>query len=130
MGHPTLLQLSIKRIINKSNLYKKVFLNLLLLTPLLKPKIRKQVSDVIRKSMTEKARLPGGVSYFLFLLLWYTADINQGRPRPTKTLTELEPVTLPMAVSAVSDYLAAVILAKVSGREVPMATKVMAVTAG
>ena len=84
----------------------------------------------MRKSMTEKARLPGGVMYFLFLLLWYTADINQGRPRPTKTLTELEPVTLPMAVSAFSDCLAAVILAKVSGRDVPMATKVMAVTAG
>ena len=34
-----------------------------------------------------------------------------------------------MAESAVSEVLAAVILAKVSGREVPMATRVMAVTA-
>lgn len=52
-----------------------------------------------------------------------------GIPRPTKTLTELEPVTLPMAESAYSDDFAAVILAKVSGSEVPMATRVIAVTA-
>lgn len=34
---------------------------------------------------------------------------------------------LPIAESAVSEFLAAVILAKVSGREVPRATRVMAV---
>ena len=45
-----------------------------------------------------------------------------------KTLTELDPVTLPIAESAYYDCLAAVILAKVSGNEVPIATKVMAVT--
>ena len=51
----------------------------------------------------------------------------QGRPRPTNTLTEFDPVTLPIAESAYSDDLAAVILAKVSGKEVPKATIVIAV---
>lgn len=54
----------------------------------------------------------------------------QGRPMPRNTLTELEPVTLPMAESASGELLAAVIEAKVSGREVPMATMVIPVTAG
>lgn len=57
-------------------------------------------------------------------------EINHGSPSPTNTLTELDPVTLPMAESANSNCLAAVILAKVSGREVPIATSVIAVTAG
>lgn len=55
--------------------------------------------------------------------------MTHGRPSPKKTFTQLEPVTLPTAESAYSEVLAAVILAKVSGREVPMATRVMAVTA-
>lgn len=58
----------------------------------------------------------------------YIAAITHGRPRPRNTFTELEPVTFPTAESAHSEVLAAVILAKVSGREVPMATKVIAVT--
>lgn len=58
------------------------------------------------------------------------AEISQGRPRPTNTFTELEPVTFPIAESAYSDYWAAVMLAKVSGSEVPIATIVIAVTAG
>jgi len=45
-------------------------------------------------------------------------------------LTEFEPVIFPTAESALGLSLAAVILAKVSGRDVPMATKVMAVTPG
>ena len=53
--------------------------------------------------------------------------ITHGSPRPRKTLTELDPVTFPTASSAVSDYLAAVMDAKVSGKEVPRATKVIAV---
>ena len=53
-----------------------------------------------------------------------------GSPRPRKTLTELEPVTFPIAASAYYEVLAAVILAKVSGRDVPIATRVMPVTAG
>jgi len=56
-------------------------------------------------------------------------EMSHGKPKPTNTLTELEPVTFPMAESANSDYFAAVILANVSGREVPTATSVMAVTA-
>ena len=54
----------------------------------------------------------------------------QGRPRPRKTFTEFEPVTLPMAASAYFSLWAAVIEANVSGKEVPSATKVMAVTVG
>ena len=56
--------------------------------------------------------------------------INQGIPRPKKTLTELLPVTLPTALSAYFSLTAAVLLAKVSGSEVPRATNVMAVTSG
>ena len=55
--------------------------------------------------------------------------MTHGRPRPKNTLTELDPVTFPTAESACSDYLHAVILAKVSGSEVPRATKVIAVVA-
>jgi hypothetical protein len=45
-----------------------------------------------------------------------------GNPRPRKTLTELLPVTLPIALSAVFSFLAAILLAKVSGKLVPKAT--------
>merc|ERR1719198_174479 len=55
--------------------------------------------------------------------------MSQGRPRPRKTLTALEPVTLPTELSAVSSPTAADLEAKVSGREVPRATKVIAVMA-
>mmetsp|Transcript_24946 Transcript_24946/g.63528 ORF Transcript_24946/g.63528 Transcript_24946/m.63528 type:complete len:224 (+) Transcript_24946:374-1045(+) len=51
-------------------------------------------------------------------------------PRPRKTLTELEPVTLPMAASAESSPSAALLEAKVSGSEVPRATSVIATTDG
>ena len=53
--------------------------------------------------------------------------MTQGSPRPRKTLTEFEPVTFPMALSAFFSLAAAVLLAKVSGREVPRATNVIAV---
>ena len=99
-----------------------------LLTALRMPKIMKQAMEVIKKIITEKDSVPGGVMYFLLLESAYIDDINQGSPRPTNTLTELDPVTLPMAESANSDCCAAVILANVSGNEVPIATKVMAVT--
>jgi len=56
------------------------------------------------------------------------AATAHGRPSPKNTLTELDPVTFPIAESAYSEDLAAVILANVSGREVPRATRVMAVT--
>ena len=55
---------------------------------------------------------------------------NQGRPRPRKTLTEFDPVTFPIAESALVDSCAAYLEANVSGSEVPNATKVIAVTAG
>ena len=54
--------------------------------------------------------------------------INQGVPRPRNTLTELLPVTLPTAASACFSLIAAHLLANKSGRLVPSATKVMAVT--
>ena len=57
----------------------------------------------------------------------YVEAITHGSPRPRKTLTQFEPVTFPMAESAYVDYLQAVILANVSGNEVPKATKVIAV---
>ena len=57
----------------------------------------------------------------------YCDAIAHGRPRPRKTLTEFEPVIFPMDASALSEFYAAVILAKVSGREVPNATIVIAV---
>jgi len=60
----------------------------------------KHVIEVIRKSITEKARLPGGVTYGSLLDEAYIDEINQGSPRPTKTLTAFEPVTFPTAESA------------------------------
>ena len=51
-------------------------------------------------------------------------------PRPRKTLTEFEPVTLPIAASAVSSPIVAALEANVSGRDVPSATNVIAVTDG
>lgn len=51
---------------------------------------------------------------------------THGSPRPKKTFTEFEPVTLPTASSAYFSFLAAVIEAKVSGSDVPSATNVIA----
>lgn len=45
-------------------------------------------------------------------------------------MTEFDPVTFPTAESAWGDVFAAVILAKVSGRDVPIATSVIAVIWG
>jgi hypothetical protein len=53
--------------------------------------------------------------------------ISHGSPRPRKTFTEFDPVTLPIELSAVRSIVAACLLAKRSGRLVPMATNVMAV---
>lgn len=60
----------------------------------------------------------------------YCAQMTHGSPSPKKILTELEPVTLPTAESAYSEPWAAVTEAKVSGTDVPKATKVIAVIAG
>jgi hypothetical protein len=53
--------------------------------------------------------------------------ITQGKPRPRNTLTELLPFILPIELSAVFSFKAAVLLANVSGILVPKATKVIAV---
>lgn len=97
---------------------------------LLKVKIAKQTSEQIRNIATVNPNFPAGTIYSLFCLDIYMELITQGSPRPKNTFTELEPVTLPTAESAYWDDLAAVILAKVSGREVPTATIVMAVICG
>ena len=52
--------------------------------------------------------------------------MTQGSPRPRKTLTELLPVMLPMALSACLSWHAAVLLANKSGKLVPNATNVIA----
>jgi hypothetical protein len=56
--------------------------------------------------------------------------MTQGSPKPRNTFTELDPVTLPTASSAYLSYWAAILEANVSGMDVPMATKVIAVTPG
>ena len=63
------------------------------------------------------------------LIPWYTLASVQGSPSPKNTLTLLLPVTFPIAASAVLSYTAAILEAKVSGTEVPRATKVRPVTA-
>ena len=61
------------------------------------------------------------------MYLQYRAADSHGRPRPRKTFTLLEPVMLPMEASAYGSCLAAVIEANVSGKDVPSATRVIAV---
>ena len=58
----------------------------------------------------------------------YMDAISQGSPKPRNTFTELLPVTLPIELSAVFSWVAACLLANKSGRLVPRATNVMAVT--
>ena len=50
-----------------------------------------------------KLSSPAGTIYGALTLFPYIEQITQGRPRPKKMLTELEPVTLPIAESAYSD---------------------------
>ena len=54
--------------------------------------------------------------------------ISHGVPSPRNTFTELLPVTLPIDASAYFSLVAATLLAKRSGRLVPRATNVNAVT--
>ena len=54
--------------------------------------------------------------------------MSHGRPSPKNTLTELDPVTLPIAASACLLYSAAALDANVSGNDVPRATNDIAVT--
>ena len=83
--------------------------------------------EVIKNIATEKPSFPAWTTYTLLLLEAYTALITHWRPRPKNTFTEFDPVTFPTAASAYCDDLAAVILANVSGSEVPTATNVIAV---
>eukprot|EP00960_Hanusia_phi_P036899 752592-Hanusia_phi.AAC.2 len=114
------------------------------------PKITKKEAMLrIAKMSTLNPREPASTTnapvslYWSYLAqLWYvvchcasgpvTAHLiaahSQGMPRPRKTLTQLLPVMLPRALSAVSSILMAIIEAKVSGTDVPSATTVIAVT--
>lgn len=83
---------------------------------------------------TELASFPAGTTYLNSspvpnLAAKYMVAMTQGRPNPRNTLTEFDPVMFPIAESADSEFLAADILAKVSGNEVPRATSVIAVVA-
>lgn len=93
-------------------------------------KTMKQRTATIKKTKTEKTRSPAGTVQSLpsCSRYQYVVAIAHGSPSPKKTFTEFDPVTLPIAASAQSEVLAAVILAKVSGSEVPKATRVIAVT--
>ena len=97
---------------------------------LLAVKIIKQITEHPKNTATVKPSLPAGTIYCASLDYAYIALITHGRPNPKKMFTEFEPVTFPTAESALSDVLAAVILANVSGREVPIATRVIAVICG
>lgn len=97
---------------------------------LLQVKIKKQMREQTKKRPTVNPNLPAGTSQEVLCLDAYMALITQGRPSPKNTFTEFDPVTLPTAESAYSDDLAAVILANVSGTDVPMATIVIAVIYG
>jgi len=60
----------------------------------------------------------------------YIVATTHGNPKPRYTLTELDPVTFAIEASAYVSYEAAIMDAKVSGSDVPRATKVIAVTDG
>jgi len=97
---------------------------------LLPVKITKTITLQNTKTIMVKPNFSAGIVYGLSMLKPYCAQITHGSPSPKKILTELEPVTLPTAESAYSEFWAAVTDAKVSGTEVPKATKVIAVIAG
>src|SRR5206468_265881 len=63
---------------------------------------------------------------YLTLYSWIMAAINHGRPSPKNTLTEFDPVTFPIALSAYFSWIAATLLANKSGSDVPSDTKVIA----
>jgi hypothetical protein len=87
-------------------------------------------TEQIKNTNTVKPNLPAGTSYGVSMLKPYYVQITQGSPSPKNILTELDPVTFPTAESAYSEPYAAVTEAKVSGTDVPRATKVIAVIAG
>ena len=72
------------------------------------------------KTTTLKPRSPGSTANSHPRHFWTMAPRSQAKPIPRKTLTALDPVTLPIAASAVSSAIAAARLANVSGRLVPV----------
>lgn len=103
-------------------------------TNLLMTKENKQMQATTTKTITVNPRDAAGTKYtpvsFAVLPYSHMEAMTHGRPSPRNTLTEFEPVTFPTAESAYFSAWAAAIDAKVSGRDVPRATKVIAVTAG
>mmetsp|Transcript_263 Transcript_263/g.612 ORF Transcript_263/g.612 Transcript_263/m.612 type:complete len:327 (-) Transcript_263:412-1392(-) len=84
-----------------------------------------------RRAQTQKTATigpsePASTSNSPSLISQYMEATDHDNPSPRKTLTELLPVTLPMLLSAMGSWMAAVLEANVSGSDVPSATKVMA----
>lgn len=73
---------------------------------------------MIVKRVTEKARFPGSTLKGSPLERQAMAAMVQATPMPRKTLTALEPVTLPMEASAYWSWMAATLLANVSRTKV------------
>ena len=93
--------------------------------------VNSPITQTIKNSITEKSNpFEFTLQLYLFFTCSYIEPTIHGNPRPKNTFTELDPVTLPTAASAVSLCLAACIEANVSGKDVPKATKVIAVTYG
>jgi hypothetical protein len=96
----------------------------------------RHITAQAQKTATEKPREPAYILYEPLVPSAYSKScamcmiqhISHGKPRPKNTFTEFEPVTFTMEASAWESFMAAAREAKVSGREVPRATKVMAVT--
>ena len=76
-----------------------------------------QINASTQNTITEKPRDPGSTKNFPPLSEWYTAATDHASPMPKNTLTEFEPVTLPTDESAVSSFIVATLLAKVSMEE-------------
>lgn len=85
--------------------------------------LRRSISSPIEKkakmvkSVTEKASEPGSTRKTLPLTSQYTAATDQATPMPKNTLTALLPVTFPIHASAYWSWVAATLLAKVSGKK-------------
>jgi len=76
-----------------------------------------QIKASTQNTSTEKPSDPGSTTNLSPLSEWYTAATDQASPIPKNTFTEFEPVTLPIDESAVSSFIVATLLAKVSKGE-------------
>jgi len=77
-------------------------------------KIAIQTTASIQKIITENPSDPVSTTNLVPLAAWYMAATDQASPIPKNTLTEFEPVTLPIDPSAVSSLIVATLLANVS----------------